>query len=69
MKGFELGRRETRDFVAPVVPQFIRNAQFFAKPDDTLGLRVAEVMDREHQCPAECRRELRRTKVRRSIFQ
>jgi hypothetical protein len=47
MQGLELGRRETRDFVAPVVPQFIRNAQFFAKPDDTLGLRVAEVMDRE----------------------
>jgi len=47
MQGLELGWRETRDFVAPVVPQFIRNAQFFAKPDDTLGLRVAEVMDRE----------------------
>ena len=47
MQGLELGWRETRDFVAPVVPQFIWNAQFFAKPDDTLGLRVAEVMDRE----------------------
>jgi hypothetical protein len=53
MKGFELGRRETRDFVPAVVPQFIRNAEFFAKPDDTLGLRVAEVMDREHECPVD----------------
>src|SRR3984957_2615317 len=75
MQGFELGRRETRDRVAAVVPQFIRNAEFFAKPDDTLGLRVAEVMDRENECLAgRCplskqRRIVPGTKAWRILFQ
>jgi hypothetical protein len=33
------------------VLQFIRKAQFLAKPDDAFGLRVAEVMDAEHEFP------------------
>src|ERR1700722_1671082 len=52
MKSSELGRRKARDCVASVVPQFVGNAQLFAEPDNTLGLRVAEMMDREHRCLA-----------------
>jgi hypothetical protein len=35
------------------VPQLVWYAQLFAEPDDPLGLRVSQVMDREHRCLAD----------------
>src|ERR1700722_12259965 len=52
MQRSELGRRKARDCVAPVAPRWVGNAQLSAEPGDTLGLRVAEIMDREHRCLA-----------------
>ena len=48
MQRLQLGRRQNGDRVALVALEFIRHAQLFAKPDDSLGLRFSKMVDGQH---------------------
>eukprot|EP01036_Dinobryon_divergens_P041956 gene41956-55668_t len=48
MQRLVFGRRQPRDRIAVVDLQVVRDAEFLAEPDDPLGLRLAEMMDRQH---------------------
>src|SRR5205814_7331091 len=48
MERLVFGRREPGDGIALVKLQFVRDAKFLTEPNDPLGLRFAQVMDRQH---------------------